>query len=285
MNQLHLDNRVFQVPGNVNELSGRQLVWIAGLENGAPNMHLLFGLLMHPANGWSRVWLAWYFCFNLALVPFLDKLTCGIFTWTISLPTTDDVTDAIGFLTEWMATDDRPLVMPPVQRFWWLVGPKAGLSDLSFGQFLEAEQIFYCLDDAGSLSRLMAVLFLPIWVRWFPSLKHWYLVEHRISVRQRLIERRISKHRQMAVSQFYAGSRRAMVILNPDAFEGGKNSKGHDIKKLRKEHQDWFNNIAESPRNNVDTHNLPIWEVISSMSSRIREARRIEAEYRKNTPK
>lgn len=298
MNQLIIGKTEFQIPSNVNELSGRQQVWLAGLTSNASPFWILFSLIMHPVNGRKRIYLTISFLWNLIIIPFLDKITLEKFTWTVRMPLSDDVDDAISFLTEWIGADDRPLVNPPFQRLWlYFVSPGLGLQQLSFGQFIQAEQTFHAYinsdkKDPALLAQLAAALYVPVWSGWMPGIRHLSMKEKIRMRRAKSFQRYLSMNELKAILHYYSGSRRAVVMLNLEVFGSPqkptpgdqKKMPAFNLRKLKLEHADWFNQISENPRNNAATHNLPVWEVLSSMCSKIRESKRLEAELKKNNP-
>ena len=166
MQTIQFGNRFLKVPTQLTELSPKQLVRYVQLINAKLtitqfNVLMILNLLQVQ----ERAWLKWFFFKNEYLIPFLDKLTFGLFEWTVITIDDEDFYE-LTLLSANFHNIETFCIENPVPKIKWLVGPQMLLSNVSFRQFRKAEEFFakYTNDKSEAhLNSLLAWLYLPFW--------------------------------------------------------------------------------------------------------------------------
>lgn len=169
MKTIQFGKRFVNIPTQLTELSTAQLVrtvelQYAELTTTQFNVLQILNLLKVD----SRPWLKWFFFKNEYLIPFLDKITFGLFTWTKTGFSEEDFHELCQLSIPFQKQDKFPLDNPfPELRIGYrnpLVGPEKLFANLTFRQFRKAEEYFmryfanHKLDD---LNQFLAWLYLP----------------------------------------------------------------------------------------------------------------------------
>lgn len=288
MHSFRIKGRTFVVPSTLNEMTGSQLAWLNDPARSLTPWTVFFRLVNHPRNSYaSRLWLAWWILYNNYLVELLDQCTLRKLTWQKQEIPMLQWFDLVHLCTEF--TDQTPFLLVPYRRLLWYVSPGDACKNLTFGEFLEADQAqeaYLTTKDEIYLNQLVAYLYLPVGARLWPWLHRRLGLEASVDARAKRLAK-IPLSKRISVLHFYAGSRRALTLSHPNIFppvDPDEEQQEKTQRNLQADYRDWFNTIAQTPLNNAATYLLPIWEVVSSMESKVLEAKRIEAEFKKNKP-
>ena len=169
MKTIQFGKRYVNIPTQFTELSTTQLVRTVELQYAELtvtqfNVLQILNLLQVD----TRPWLKWFFFKNEYLIPALDKITFGFFTWTKTTFSEEDFYELCQLSVPFHSQDKFPLDNPfPELRNGFgnlYIGPEQLFANLSFRQFRKAEEYFmryFTSNNTDDLNKFLAWLYLP----------------------------------------------------------------------------------------------------------------------------
>ena len=225
----HLDTVSFQFPEELNELTARQLEIIIGfihqnLEIKTAKLKILNAFFYH---NWAILWL---FFKNDTIIPFLDWVTFGVFTWTQRSLGEGSLIDMIQSASSFLFESENYLTkqlfpclnLKPkgiLKRKINLYGPLSELIGFTFKEFIVADfqyRMYTKTRDEKHLNKLCAILYRPK--------NQAFNDDDSIDLRAALFES-IYLVKKLAIFQFYDGCYKQIVDNHEHLFPKPKEGK------------------------------------------------------------
>ena len=217
MKTIQFGKRYVNIPTQFTELSTHQLVRTIELQSAeltVTQFNVLQILNLLKVN--SRPWLKWFFLKNEYLIPCLDKLTFGLFTWTKTSFSEEDFHELCQLSIPFQKQDKFPLDNPfPELRIGFrntLVGPEKLFANLTFRQFRKAEEYFiryFANHEFEDLNHFLAWLYLPK-----SKISATYQTQNTTEIRSRQFSK-LNINKGLTILYFYLATREKITKLYP----------------------------------------------------------------------
>ncbi len=218
MKTIQFGSKTLQIPTQISELNKIQLMRFVELQNAGLTI-VQFNVLMmlNILDVQNRPFLKWYFLKNEYLIPFLDRITLGYFTWKVKTILPEDLYLLCSSFSEFQ--QEKFPLETPFQRFLlgWsglVYAPEKLLSNLTYRQFRKCEELFFKYLDKkrGSeidLNYLIAWLYLPN-----NMTIEYNLGSHAVDRRAKDIGK-FSLGKRLSILNFYLSNREQVVKFYP----------------------------------------------------------------------
>ncbi|MEA5458698.1 hypothetical protein VB796_06605 [Arcicella sp. LKC2W] len=230
MQTIQFGHRLIKVPTQLSELNSKQLIRYVQLINAKltiPQFNVL--MILNLLQVQERAWLKWFFFKNEYLIPFLDKLTFGLFEWTVITIHEEDFYE-LTLLSANFHQIETFALENPIPKIKWLVGPQMLLSNVSFRQFRKAEEFFarYTNDQSeDNLNTLLAWLYLPFWSKKASQ------TPQKAAKRAKIIGK-LPLEKRLTIYYFYLESRTKLTKIYNDLYNSTEiDNEGTVIKKIQ----------------------------------------------------
>jgi hypothetical protein len=227
MQTIQFGNKSLQIPTQLTELNTKQLVRYVQLINAKltiPQFNVL--MILNLLQVQEKAWLKWFFFKNEYLIPFLDKLTFGLFEWTIVKIDDEDFYE-LSLLSENFHQIETFCLENPIPKIKWLVGPQMLLSNISFRQFRKAEEFYakYNNDKSeANLNTLLAWLYLPFWS------KKRSQTPQKAAKRANIISK-LPLEKRLTIFYFYLETRNKLTKIYKDLYTSTETDNDGKVRK------------------------------------------------------
>jgi len=180
LEKIYIGNMEFYIPFHIAQLSAEQflvLLSISKMDSSIEQTQLLLfiSLLESPVNWVNVMKLRWFWLKNLKIIPLMDWLTFGKFTWKKQVIDPETLSQKAEMFTKFYFADNFELTSNPIKklykkRFNWFrkrlriydsARPDT-LSDFKLKDFIETEEAYFNFitqKDEDSLTKIIQVLY------------------------------------------------------------------------------------------------------------------------------
>lgn len=229
MQTIQFGNRFLEVPTQLTELTPKQLVRYVYLINAQLTItQFNVWMILNLLNVQENIWFKWFFFKNEYLIPALDKLTFGLFEWTIVVIDNEDFHE-LSLLSNKFHQFENFCLENPFPKIKWLEGPAMLLSNISFRQFRKAEEFFarYMNDQSeASLNMILAWLYLPMWAK-----KSSQTPEK--AMKRAKIFAKLPLEKRLTIYYFYLESRNKLTKIYSDLYKAAEEQETKNSKKVQ----------------------------------------------------
>lgn len=215
MNALKVENIRIPIPGKFDELKASQLEQIFRIKDLALEEWQARLFLFRVLVGWNlKFW--WFRLWNEKFVVFLDWITLKKLVWRQKYLDADDWHELSFGFTDFLYNPNQNLTQNPYQKLWlkgrFFRGPKGRFGDLTFGEFVRADEYFLVYQitkDTKHLDKMIACMWRHgIWKR---EKFDFETVDKRVKILSKL-----SQAQKEIILTWYIGCRK--IIENEFAF-------------------------------------------------------------------
>ena len=217
MKRIQFDKRILSIPTEIGELNPQQIIRLVELQNASLTI-IQFNVLnmLNILDVKNTPWLKWYFFKNEYLIPALDKITFGFFTWKVKTINPDDLYLLCTAFPAFQKDDNFPLDNPipklkyDIFNYSYYSGPTKLFNNITFRQFRKAEEYFVKYFDKKQVADL------DLLVAWLytnnsnnPTLS---LNPNIVNIRAKRISK-IAHAKKLTILYFYLANREKIMKL------------------------------------------------------------------------
>jgi len=288
MKTIQLGKKRINIPTQYTDLSTPQLVRTVELQNANLTVTQFNVLqILNLLNIEKNPYLKWFFFKNEYLIPFLDKITFGKFSWSIQEFSPEDFHELCQLSVPFHTQTKFPLDNPfPEIRIGFrnpMRGPEKLFANISFRQFRKSEEYFvkyFSTNKLEDLDKLLAWLYLPKSKDSSPY-QNTKMVEIRSSQFARL-----NINKRLTILYFYLATRDKITQLYPYLYpkKTSLKTKKPTANEIRADFEKSVRILSGNITLDEATDLQSVHDALSHLNDKAKEAHDLEQLYKNHKP-
>lgn len=283
---IEIKNRIIHIPSSFDELENEQYFrWCelmhAGLKQSNFNVLMLINLLKWNSHIFLKA-VIW----REKLYKFLDKITFGVFVFTIQDFDIEEVAELSEIFSEKIELPIKNYLPKILLNGISYIGPETYFANITFRQFRKAEEnfaIYQRTKNIENLNLLIAWLYVPnVFYKEYLFQKK-YLAFGSTQARAKALSK-IKESHKIAILYFYAANRSKLCTIYKDLYDTEDDDttqqKKVTVKSIRMGFEKSLRALSGNVNNDEKTDFQPALDVLAHLNDKAEQAKILRKLYK-----